>query len=416
VRLTQNPLSRQGGGFFSDSARMNAPKQCILGTGCPVLKPAVNEIATAMTGSDLTPPGFAGLELLDTPVLIVRRNGELIFANPACENLLGQGLRELLRHRVADLFLPSEPLNQALATAFAHNASYIEHDLALVTAQSAQPLHVALSVTPIDAGANQALIELRPLDQQLRIVNEERRLLQHQANRELIRNLAHEIKNPLGGIRGAAQLLEHELQDRPELKEYTEVIKEEALRLQSLVDRMLAPHRRHVFTEVNIHEVLERVRSIALAEYPQGLLIQRDYDVSLPALVADKEQLIQVVLNIVKNAIQAMKGHGKVILRTRVARQTTLARKRHNLALKLQIIDNGPGIPEDIRDHLFYPLVTGRAEGTGLGLTLAQAYVHQHGGSIEFESQPGQTCFTVMLPFTQEQTHATAPGAQGEER
>ncbi|BEV72027.1 MULTISPECIES: nitrogen regulation protein NR(II) [unclassified Paludibacterium] len=367
-----------------------------------------------MTGTENTPPGFAGLELLDTPVLIVRRDGELVFANPASENLLGLGRRELMRHHLAELFLPCEALQQALATAFAHNASYIEHDLELVTAQGAQPLHLALSVTPIDQGEGLALIELRSLDQQLRIVNEERRLLQHQANRELIRNLAHEIKNPLGGIRGAAQLLEHELQDRPELKEYTEVIKEEALRLQSLVDRMLAPHRRHVVSEVNIHEVLERVRSIALAEYPQGLTMQRDYDVSLPMLVADKEQLIQVVLNIVKNAIQAMKGQGRVILRTRVARQATLARKRHHLALKLQIIDDGPGIPEDIRDHLFYPLVTGRAEGTGLGLTLAQAYVHQHGGSIEFDSRPGQTCFTVMLPFKQEQTLANAPGAQGD--
>ena len=158
------------------------------------------------------------------------------------------------------------------------------------------------------------------------------------------------------------------------------------------------------------------MRSIALAEYSQGLSIRRDYDVSLPAMVADKEQLIQVVLNIVKNAIQAMKGEGTLTLRTRVARQVTLARKRHALVLKLQIIDDGPGIPDDIRDHLFYPLVTGRAEGTGLGLTLAQAFVHQHGGSIEFDSRPGQTCFTVLLPFIQEQARAlasTSSGAQG---
>jgi two-component system, NtrC family, nitrogen regulation sensor histidine kinase GlnL len=360
----------------------------------------------------MTPPSYAGLDLLETPVMIVSADGSLTFANPACETLLGLSRREVLRHRLQELFQPPEALGQALTTSLQHNASYIEHDLELISAPSAQTLHVALSVTPLDTDT--ALIELRSLDQQLRIVNEERRLLQHQANRELIRNLAHEIKNPLGGIRGAAQLLEHELNDRPELKEYTEVIKEEALRLQSLVDRMLAPHRRHVVSEVNIHEVLERVRSIALAEYPQELTIRRDYDVSLPTLVADKEQLIQIVLNIVKNAIQAMKGHGTVTLRTRVARQATLARKRHNLALKLQIIDDGPGIPEDIRDHLFYPLVTGRAEGTGLGLTLAQAFVHQHGGSIEFETRPGQTCFTVMLPFTQEQGHAPAPGAQGD--
>lgn len=345
-------------------------------------------------------PSFAGLELLDTPVLIAHADGRLEFANPACENLLAIGRRELLRHTLFELLQDSPALRQALATALQHNSSYIEHDLELRTPHGEQPLHIALSVTPIDAEGRLALVELRPLDQQLKIANEERLLLQQQANRELIRNLAHEIKNPLGGIRGAAQLLEHELSDRPELKEYTEVIQEEALRLQSLVDRLLAPHRRHVRSEINIHEVLERVRSIALAEYPQGLVIRRDYDTSLPHMVADKEQLIQVVLNIVKNAIQAMKATGEVILRTRVARQVTLARKRHLLALKLQIVDNGPGIPEEIRDHIFYPLVTGRAEGTGLGLTLAQAYVHQHGGSIEFESRPGQTCFTVMLPFS----------------
>lgn len=358
----------------------------------------------------MTSSCFDGLELLETPVLIVNSESVLEYVNPACENLLALSRRELLRHKLHELFQPPEALMQALVTALQHGASYIEHDLELTATHAGQPLHFTLTVTPVDGKPHLALLELRPLDQQLKIVNEERRLLQHQANRELIRNLAHEIKNPLGGIRGAAQLLEHELDDRPELREYTEVIKEEALRLQSLVDRMLAPHRRHVVSEVNIHEVLERVRSIALAEYPQGLTILRDYDVSLPALHADKEQLIQVVLNLVKNAIQAMKGMGAITLRTRVAAQVTLARKRHALALKLQIIDNGPGIPDDIREHLFYPLVTGRAEGTGLGLTLAQAFVHQHGGSIEFDSRPGLTCFTVMLPFTQEQGRVNALG------
>lgn len=360
----------------------------------------------------MNPQAYSGLELLDTPVLIVEGDGELRFANPACETLLSLSRRELLRHGLRQLFQPADAIVQALATALAHGASFIEHDLELTIAHNGQQLHVALTVTPIDSGSGMALIELRSLDQQLKIVNDERRLLQHQANRELIRNLAHEIKNPLGGIRGAAQLLEHELAARPELLEYTEVIKEEALRLQALVDRMLAPHRRHVVSELNIHEVLERVRSIALAEHPHELDVVRDYDVSLPMLIADKEQLIQVVLNLVNNAIQAMRGKGRLVLRTRVARQVTLARKRHNLALKLQIIDNGPGIPDEIREHLFNPLVTGRAEGTGLGLTLAQAFVHQHGGTIEFDSRPGQTCFTVLLPFTQEPAGISQAGGQ----
>ncbi|MCW3480454.1 nitrogen regulation protein NR(II) [Neisseriaceae bacterium JH1-16] len=345
----------------------------------------------------MMPSVYAGLELLDTPVLVCQADGTIVYANPASENLLALGRKELSRHPLFALFAEPAPLANALTTALSHHASFIEHDLELPLAHSDAALHIALTVTPIDNEL--ALLELRALDQQLKIANEERLLLQHQANRELIRNLAHEIKNPLGGIRGAAQLLEHELLDRPELKEYTEVIKEEALRLQSLVDRLLAPHRRHHVGEMNIHEVLERVRSIALAETREGLSIVRDYDVSLPPLMADKEQLIQVVLNLVRNAVQAMNGRGEIVLSTRVARQVTIARVRHPLALRLAITDNGPGIPEAIREHIFYPLVTGRAEGTGLGLTLTQAFVHQHGGSIEFDSHPGHTCFTVLLPF-----------------
>lgn len=345
-----------------------------------------------------SPASYAGLELLDTPVMVVQRNGELHFANPACESLLKVGRKELQRHSLYTLFRDARALRNAVQMALDHAGSYIEHDLELAP-ESGSPLHVSLTVTPIDSPPRLALLELRPIEQQLRIANEERLLLQQQANRELIRNLAHEVKNPLGGIRGAAQLLEHEIADRPELLEYTSVIREEALRLQTLVDRLLAPHRRQIASDVNIHEVLERVRSILLAEYPQGLQIRRDYDISLPGLAADKEQLIQIVLNIVRNAAQAMHGKGEITLRTRVARQVTLARKRHNLALHIQIIDNGPGIPEEIRDHVFYPLVTGRADGTGLGLTLAQTFVHQHGGIIEFESRQGHTCFNILMPF-----------------
>lgn len=343
-------------------------------------------------------PVFAGLDLLDTAIIAVKQDGAIRYTNPAAENLFALGVREILRHTLASLFIDSRPLCNGLRTSLSNNVSFTEHDLQLMTCNQ-QPLHVLCTITPIDSPQADALIELRPLDQQIRIANEERLLIQQQANRELIRNLAHEIKNPLGGIRGAAQLLGLELSDRPELKEYLEVITSEALRLQSLVDRLLTPNRKHVLTDVNVHEVLERVRSIVLAEYPQGLRIQRDYDTSLPALHADKEQLIQVVLNIVRNAVQAMQGVGEITLTTRVARQVTLARRRHQLALQLQIIDNGPGIPAEIKDHVFYPLVTGRAEGTGLGLTLAQTYVHQHQGTIEFESRSGYTCFTVLLPF-----------------
>ncbi len=341
---------------------------------------------------------FAGLELLETATLAVCRDGGIRYVNPACENLLALSQKELLRHTLSSLFVDSRALVAGLRAAVTHDVSFTEHDLSL-NAINQISLQVICTLTPINVAGCAALIELRPIEQQLKIANEERLLIQQAANRELIRNLAHEIKNPLGGIRGAAQLLAHELADRPDLKEYLDVITHEAVRLQQLLDRLLAPNRKHILGEVNIHEVLERVRSVALAEYPQGIAIRRDYDTSLPALTADKEQLIQVVLNIVRNAIQAMHGRGQIVLRTRVARQVTLARKRYQLAMLLQIIDNGPGIPAELKDHIFYPLVTGRAEGTGLGLTIAQTYVHQHGGTVEFDSRPGHTCFTVLLPF-----------------
>ena len=341
---------------------------------------------------------FAGLELLETATLAVCRDGGIRYVNPACENLLALSQKELLRHTLSSLFVDSRALVAGLRAAVTHDVSFTEHDLSLNTINQIS-LQVICTLTPINVAGCAALIELRPIEQQLKIANEERLLIQQAANRELIRNLAHEIKNPLGGIRGAAQLLAHELADRPDLKEYLDVITHEAVRLQQLLDRLLAPNRKHILGEVNIHEVLERVRSVALAEYPQGIAIRRDYDTSLPALTADKEQLIQVVLNIVRNAIQAMHGRGQIVLRTRVARQVTLARKRYQLAMLLQIIDNGPGIPAELKGHIFYPLVTGRAEGTGLGLTIAQTYVHQHGGTVEFDSRPGHTCFTVLLPF-----------------
>ena len=341
---------------------------------------------------------FAGLELLETATLAVCRDGGIRYVNPACENLLALSQKELLRHTLSSLFVDSRALVAGLRAAVTHDVSFTEHDLSLNTINQIS-LQVICTLTPINVAGCAALIELRPIEQQLKIANEERLLIQQAANRELIRNLAHEIQNPLGGIRGAAQLLAHELADRPDLKEYLDVITHEAVRLQQLLDRLLAPNRKHILGEVNIHEVLERVRSVALAEYPQGIAIRRDYDTSLPALTADKEQLIQVVLNIVRNAIQAMHGRGQIVLRTRVARQVTLARKRYQLAMLLQIIDNGPGIPAELKDHIFYPLVTGRAEGTGLGLTIAQTYVHQHGGTVEFDSRPGHTCFTVLLPF-----------------
>lgn len=340
------------------------------------------------------------LEWLATAVMTLDAERHVSYLNPAAENLLGISATLAHGQPLAQLFPDSPALLEALGQAEARNASFTEHEVSISTAQ--HQCLVSCTVSPVEDNAAVAwVLEFRQMDQQIKIAREERMLLQQQANRELMRNLAHEIKNPLGGIRGAAQLLQHEL-GRPELSEYTRVIIQEADRLQSLMDRLLTPHRMQRIVHLNIHEVLERVRSIMLAEHHSFLKIRRDYDTSLPEIEGDVEQLIQVVLNIVRNAVQAMQGHGEIILRTRVVRHVTLARKLHKRALQLQIIDNGPGIPAAIREQIFYPLVTGRPEGTGLGLTLAQAYVQQHQGSIECDSEPGRTCFTLLFPFERE--------------
>jgi two-component system nitrogen regulation sensor histidine kinase GlnL len=268
-------------------------------------------------------------------------------------------------------------------------------------------LHVHIIVTVLDRIDMPVLIELRENVQQLKLDREERMIDQSQINKELVRNLAHEIKNPLGGIRGAAQLLELELPERhvKELREYTQVIIKEADRLQTLVDRLLAPHRRpHIVGDVNVHEVCERVRSLIVAEFPSGLCIKRDYDLSIPDFRGDKEQLIQAVLNIAHNAAQALSnkmkhGDAELVLQTRIARQVTIAKVRYRLALDLHIIDNGPGIPQDIQERIFYPLVSGRDGGSGLGLTLAQTFVQQHMGIIDCESRPGCTDFRILIPL-----------------
>ena len=243
------------------------------------------------------------------------------------------------------------------------------------------------------------LLELHEIHRRRRIDREEQLHDAARANREVLRNLAHEIKNPLGGIRGAAQLLESD-PDPDALHDYTGVIIKEVDRLQKLLDQLLAPNRpMQPVAMVNIHEVCERVRLLVQAEYPQGLQIERDYDASLPELQADKEQLIQAVLNLVRNAAQAMAGRGKIVLKTRIARHVVIARIGYRLAVALHVIDDGPGVPAELLDRMFLPLVSGRDGGSGLGLTLAQAFVERHGGSIECESRVGRTDFRMLLPL-----------------
>lgn len=357
--------------------------------------------------------GFAGLELLATAVFVLDGELRIVYTNPSGENLVAASSRALAGQTFCALFTDAQPLAAKLREAVERNWGFWDQSLTL-TRPGAEPLALNCLVTPVDGHRDaRVLVELRAIDQRLRIEREEQQLTHAFANRELIRNLAHEIKNPLGGLRGSAQLLEREL-DRPELREYTQVIIKEADRLQLLMDRLLTPHRPPHVGPVNLHEVCERVRSLILAEFPEGVRIVRDYDTSLPDRQGDREQLIQAVLNVVRNAAQAVaaarrrtdEAPGEITLRTRVARFVTIGRRMHRLALELQVIDNGPGIPAELRERVFYPLVSGREGGTGLGLTLAQSYVQQHGGTIECESQPGRTVFRIVLPVDEQKAEA----------
>jgi two-component system nitrogen regulation sensor histidine kinase GlnL len=349
----------------------------------------------------MKPLSFPGMDALATAVVLVDDQRRVRYVNSAAENLFAVSAKNIVGTTLSRMFGEPEPISAIVSYAAQHNSSYTQHEVALSLNGSGR-LELSCTVTPVEILDFEGyLVEFGALNQQLRLAREERLLDQSARNRELIRNLAHEIKNPLGALRGAAQLLDREL-DRPELHEYTQVIMKEADRLQALMDRLLAPHRLPQIVQFNIHEVLERVRSLLLAEFPQGISIRRDYDVSLPPLSADREQIIQALLNIARNAAQALRGTGQIVLRSRVARRVTLARRLYRLAIVVQIEDNGPGIGDELKDKIFFPLVSGREGGTGLGLTLAQTFVSQHHGTIELESRPGRTCFSVLLPVEEQ--------------
>ncbi|MFN7724046.1 MAG: nitrogen regulation protein NR(II) [Rubrivivax sp.] len=353
------------------------------------------------------PTGLEAFDQLATMVAVLQPDGHCLLANSTLENLIGLSRRTLQRSSVFEWLADPTQMRDTLAMVAGNEVAMSRFDAvmrrhpSLGAGGADLPVHVIVS--QMDR-ADRVLVEMIEIEQQTRLDREERAHGLAQANKELVRNLAHEIKNPLGGIRGAAQLLAMEI-DSKELTEYTQVIIHEADRLQALVDRLLAPHRRpHVVSDVNIHEVCERVRSLVLAEYPRGLTVQRDYDTSIPEFRGDREQLIQAVLNIAHNATQALSeriqdGDAHLVLRTRVARQATFGRQRFRLALELHIEDNGPGVPEAIRDRIFHPLVSGREGGSGLGLTLAQTFVQQHNGTIECDSVPGRTVFKLLIPL-----------------
>ncbi|MBK1694802.1 two-component system sensor histidine kinase NtrB [Chromatium weissei] len=340
------------------------------------------------------------LDHLNTAVLLFDHTLHLTYLNPSAEMLFEISARHLIGQPAAALLpCPDANVEQRLAAALAARHPFTEREVNICVSDGSTKT-VNCTVLPLShcAHGEALLVELNQVDRQLRITREEHLLSQHQATQTLLRGLAHEIKNPLGGLRGAAQLLEQELPDAS-LREYTRIIIDEADRLQALMNRMLGPNRLPSRRAVNIHDVLEHVRSLILAESPAGPSIVRNYDPSIPDCRADPDRLIQAFLNLVRNAAAAAGVRGQIELKTRVLRQFTLGNQRHRLVLQAQVHDNGVGIPEDIRDQIFFPMVSGRAGGSGLGLPIAQELISQHGGLIECDSCPGDTTFTVYLPL-----------------
>lgn len=339
------------------------------------------------------------LENLTVAVLLFDDSLYLRYLNPSAEMLFGGSARYLTGMPFSELLLARESLLPALEEALRTGHPFSKHEqvFELLNGQEITA-DVAVTVLHEGTGRPELLLELKPMDRLIRITRDENLVAQQNATRELLRGLAHEIKNPLGGLRGAAQLLERQL-DNDELKEYTRVIIDEADRLQKLVNRLLGPSGMPRMRKINVHEVLEYVRNIAINDNKNDIQIHRDYDPSIPDIVGDSDLLIQALLNIVNNARQAVGQRGNIILRTRVLRKFTIGQQQHKLVAQIEIIDDGPGVPPEIRDQIFFPMITGRAEGTGLGLSIAQRLVHQHGGLIECDSIPGRTVFTIFLPI-----------------
>lgn len=338
------------------------------------------------------------LDGLTMAVICLDHSLSVTALNSACENLFGVSRRHALNLPLAEGVPHFSPHLDRLMAALNAGTGFIDRELSLQ--KFGDPaITVDCTVTPMMvAGRPGLLIEVLPLDRQLRISRDELLLAQHQASRELIRGLAHEIKNPLGGIRGAAQLLEREFPDSAH-QEYTGVIIREVDRLQNLVNRLLGPNRLPQKAPLNVHEVLEHVRQLVQAEAPPDIVFLRDYDPSIPDLVADREQLIQAILNVVRNALQAVGSDGNIVLRSRTKRQFTIGGTRHKLVIQIEVEDDGPGIPAAMIEKIFYPMITTRAEGTGLGLPIAQYLIHSHGGLIECRSRSGCTVFTFYLPL-----------------
>jgi two-component system nitrogen regulation sensor histidine kinase GlnL len=346
-----------------------------------------------------------GTELLDalvTGVFLLDQDLQVAYLNTAAQTLLGLSPNQALGQRITELTRGAETLMPLFDRARFGGEGVVQRELAWPAPGDVDRIFDC-AVTQITIGQeSRLLLEIEDITQHRRLTRENALLAQLGGSRLMVRQLAHEIKNPLGGVRGAAQLLERELLD-PALREYTRVIISEADRLTNLLDSMLGPGRPPAKQLTNLHELLERVYHLLRSEAPEGVTVDRDYDPSLPPLTVDPNHIIQAMLNLGRNALQALAGAGvhapRLVLRTRSAGNVSVGARRHRLVASIQFEDNGPGVPSDIRDTIFYPLVSGRADGTGLGLGIAQDLVSRHGGLIEFDSAPGRTIFVISLPM-----------------
>ncbi|MFA3792654.1 nitrogen regulation protein NR(II) [Aliiglaciecola sp. SL4] len=341
------------------------------------------------------------LESLATAVLVLDRNLSIRYVNLAAQSILEFGENQLLGFPLTQFVSHSSLTFARLEDAIEREQGFSDGEVLFAFADGRHVL-TDVTVTSVEFEQNPALLlEIKVIEQQKRISQESQQWAQLQAARELIRGLAHEIKNPLGGVRGAAQLLEKELHS-PDLKEFTQVIIGQSDRLRNLVDRLLGPNSLPNFDWVNIHKVLEKIRTLVKLDATHNIHIERDYDPSIPELYLDQDMLQQAVLNIVTNSIQALEGSAEkpeIIIRSRIKRRFTIHGVKYPLVAQIKIIDNGPGIPVELKDTLFYPMVTGKSNGTGLGLSIAQSLVDHHKGKIDVESWPGHTAFKIYLPI-----------------
>src|SRR5580658_531262 len=346
-----------------------------------------------------------GTELLDalvTGVFLLDQDLQVAYLNTAAQTLLSLSPNQALGQRITELTRGAETLMPLFDRARFGGEGVVQRELAWPAPGDVDRI-LDCAVTQVTIGQeSRLLLEIEDITQHRRLTRENALLAQLGGSRLMVRQLAHEIKNPLGGLRGAAQLLERELLD-PALREYTRVIISEADRLTNLLDSMLGPGRPPAKQLINVHELLERVYHLLRSEAPEGVVVDRDYDPSLPPLTVDPNHIIQAMLNLGRNAIQALSSgevqSPRLILRTRAATNVSVGAQRHRLVASIQFEDNGPGVLNEIRETIFYPLVSGRADGSGLGLGIAQDLVSRHGGLIEFDSAPGRTIFLISLPM-----------------